>query len=118
MRVLAIDTATTALVTGVVDTVTGQTTGRAARAEGMLTIGFTVLIAILVFRVHAFLARPIEGAWPYLWIDATYVKVREAGRIVPVAVTIAVGSVLGAQLGGRVGRKLPPLIYRVVIVGV
>ena len=28
-------------------------------------------------RVHAFLGRPIEGDWPYLWIDATYVKVRE-----------------------------------------
>jgi hypothetical protein len=27
----------------------------------------------------------------YLWLDATDVKVREAGRIVPVAVTIAVG---------------------------
>jgi transposase-like protein len=41
-------------------------------------------------RVHAFLSRPIEGSWPYLWIDATYVKVREAGRIVSVAVIIAV----------------------------
>jgi hypothetical protein len=34
------------------------------------------------------------------------------------AVTIAVGSVLGAQVGGRVGRKLPAMIYRVVIVTV
>jgi len=42
-------------------------------------------------RVHAFLSRPIEGAWPYLWIDATYVKVREAGRIVSLAVIVAVG---------------------------
>ena len=42
-------------------------------------------------RVQAFLGRPIEGDWPYLWIDATYVKVREAGRIVPAAVIIAVG---------------------------
>ncbi|TCS96313.1 mutator family transposase, partial [Pseudofulvimonas gallinarii] len=33
----------------------------------------------------------IERDWPYLWIDATYVKVREAGRIVSVAVIIAVG---------------------------
>jgi putative transposase len=41
-------------------------------------------------RVHAFLARPIEGDWPYLWIDATYVKAREAGRIVSKAVIIAV----------------------------
>ena len=30
-------------------------------------------------KVKAFLARPIEGDWPYLWIDATYVKVRQQG---------------------------------------
>ena len=36
--------------------------------------------------VTAFLERPIEGDWPYLWIDATYVKVRQNGRIVSVAV--------------------------------
>ena len=42
-------------------------------------------------RVDAFLTRPIEGEWVYLWIDATYLKVRQAGRIVSVAVTIAVG---------------------------
>src|SRR3984957_1751017 len=41
-------------------------------------------------RVNAFLDRPIEGNWPYLWIDATYVKSREAGRIVSKAVIIAV----------------------------
>ena len=41
--------------------------------------------------MNAFLDRPIEGDWPYLWLDATYVKVREAGRIVSVAVTVAVG---------------------------
>jgi putative transposase len=41
-------------------------------------------------RVKTFLERPIEGDWPYLWIDATYVKVRQNGRIVSVAVTIAV----------------------------
>ena len=41
-------------------------------------------------RVNAFLDRPLEGDWPYLWIDATYVKCREAGRIVSKAVIIAV----------------------------
>ena len=41
-------------------------------------------------KIHSFLDRPLEGDWPYLWLDATYVKVREAGRIVPVAVTVAV----------------------------
>src|SRR5260221_6926561 len=57
-------------------------------------------------RVQAFLGRPIEGDWPYLWIDATYVKVREAGRIVPAAVIIAVAvnsdgrrEVLGMDVG-------------------
>src|ERR671926_698708 len=49
------------------------------------------LIAEIDERVNAFLARPIEGEWPYLWIDATYIKVREAGRIVSLAVIIAVG---------------------------
>lgn len=57
-------------------------------------------------RVHAFLDRPIEGDWPYLWIDATYVKVRQNGRIVSVAVIVAVGvnsdgrrEVLGMDIG-------------------
>ncbi len=42
-------------------------------------------------KVKAFLDRPIEGEWPYLWIDATDLKVRRGGRIVSVAVIIAVG---------------------------
>ena len=57
-------------------------------------------------RVQAFLTRPLEGDWPYLWLDATYVKVRADGRIVPVAVIIAVAAhadghreVLGMQVG-------------------
>ena len=57
-------------------------------------------------KVKAFLARPIEGDWPYLWIDATYVKVRQNGRIVSVAVIVAVGvnsdgrrEVLGMDIG-------------------
>ena len=57
-------------------------------------------------KVKAFLERPIEGDWPYLWIDATYLKVRQVGRIVSVAVIIAVGvngdgrrEVLGMDIG-------------------
>jgi putative transposase len=42
-------------------------------------------------RVDAFLARPLEGEWPYPWIDATYVKSRDGGRIRSTAVIIAVG---------------------------
>jgi putative transposase len=57
-------------------------------------------------RVKAFLDRPIEGDWPYLWIDATYIKVRQNNRIVSVAVIVAVGAnadgrreVLGMDIG-------------------
>jgi putative transposase len=57
-------------------------------------------------KVKAFLERPIEGDWPYIWIDATYLKVRRGGRIVSVAVIIAVGvnsdgrrEVLGMEIG-------------------
>ncbi len=41
-------------------------------------------------RVQAFLSRPIEGDWPYIWLDATYVKVRRDHHIVSVAVIVAV----------------------------
>ena len=57
-------------------------------------------------KVKAFLERPIEGDWPYLWIDATYVKVRQEGRVVSVAVIVATGvngdgrrEVLGLDIG-------------------
>jgi len=43
-------------------------------------------------RVGAFLKRSLEGDWPYLWLDATYLKVREGGRIVSVAAIIAVAA--------------------------
>lgn len=42
-------------------------------------------------RVNAFLSRPLEGDWPYLWLDATYIKARSGGRIVSVAAIVAVG---------------------------
>ena len=57
-------------------------------------------------KVKAFLSRPIEGDWPYQWIGATYMKVRQNGRIVSVAVIVAVGvnsdgrrEVLGMDIG-------------------
>ena len=43
-------------------------------------------------RVGEFLNRPLTGDWPYLWLDATYLKVRQGGRIVPVAAIIAVAA--------------------------
>ena len=57
-------------------------------------------------RVKSFLDRPLEGDWPYVWLDATYVKVRRNHRIVSVAVIVAVGvntdgrrEVLGMDIG-------------------
>ena len=57
-------------------------------------------------RVQTFLNRPIEGEWPYIWLDATYVKARRDHRIVSVAVIVAVGvnsdgrrEVLGMTVG-------------------
>ena len=57
-------------------------------------------------RVAAFLDRPLVGEWPYLWLDATYLKVREGGRIVSVAAIIAVAvdgegrrEIVGLHLG-------------------
>ena len=57
-------------------------------------------------RVQAFLTRPIEGDWPYVWLDATYVKVRRDHQIVSMAVIVAVGvntdgrrEVLGMTVG-------------------
>ena len=57
-------------------------------------------------KIAAFLNRPLEGDWPYLWLDATYVKVRVSGRIVSVAVIVAVAvssdgrrEVLGMAIG-------------------
>jgi putative transposase len=41
-------------------------------------------------RVNDFLDPPIDGEWPYLWLDATYLKVRDGGRIVSIAAIIAV----------------------------
>ncbi len=43
-------------------------------------------------RVGEFLNRPLTGDWPYLWLDATYLKQRQGGRIVPVAAMIAVAT--------------------------
>ena len=36
-------------------------------------------------RVGEFLNRPLTGDWPYVWLDATYLKQRRGGRIVSVA---------------------------------
>ena len=57
-------------------------------------------------RVQAFLNRPLEGPYRYVWIDATYLKVHRNGRVVSVAAIFAIGAnrhgqraVLGLDVG-------------------
>ena len=64
---------------------------KAMGASGVSKSQVSRLVEEIDARVDAFLARPIEGAWPYLWLDATYLKTLEAGRIVSTAVIVAVG---------------------------
>ena len=57
-------------------------------------------------EVERFRMRPLGGRYPYVWLDATYVKVRQDGRIVSMAIVIAIGvnaegrrEVLGLDVG-------------------
>jgi transposase-like protein len=53
-------------------------------------------------RVGGFLTRPIEGDWPYVWLDATYVKARRDHHFVYVAVGVNTDGrreVLGMTVG-------------------
>jgi putative transposase len=64
---------------------------RAMGATGVSKSQVSRLCEEIDARVKAFLDRPLEGDWPYVWLDATYVKVRRNHRIVSVAVIVAVG---------------------------
>ncbi|WP_285675179.1 transposase, partial [Paralimibaculum aggregatum] len=70
---------------------------RAMGGSGVSKRQVSRLCAEIDERVLAFLSRPIEGRWPYLRLDATYLEVREGGRIVSLAVIVAVG----VNTGGR-----------------
>ena len=57
-------------------------------------------------EVNKWRQRPLEGEYPYLWLDATYVKVREGGVVMSQAIVIAYGvratgerEVLGIDVG-------------------
>jgi putative transposase len=79
---------------------------RALGMEGISKSQVSRLCAEIDERVQTFLNRPIEGEWPYIWLDATYVKARRDHHIVAVAVIVAVGvntdgrrEVLGMTIG-------------------
>jgi transposase-like protein len=50
-------------------------------------------------EVERFRTRKLEGQYPYVWVDATFLKVRQDHRVVNLAVVIAVG--LNATTGQR-----------------
>ena len=74
--------------------------------EGISASQVSRLCKVLDDEVERFRARPLTAAYPYVWLDATFVKVRENGRVVSQAVVIAVGvrasgerEVLGVDVG-------------------
>jgi putative transposase len=79
---------------------------KALGMEGISKSQVSRLCAEIDESVHAFLTRSIEGDWPYVWLEATCVKVRRNHQIVSVAVIVAFGvntdgrrEVLGMTIG-------------------
>jgi len=80
--------------------------------------------AALDSEVAAFRSRSLVGeCYPYLWLDATYVKVREAGRVVSMAVLVAIGvsatgerRILGLELaaGNDEGNAWAPFLHALI----
>jgi transposase-like protein len=97
---------------------------RALGIEGISKSEVSRMCAALDTEVERFRCRPLsDTAFPYLWLDATYLKVREAGRVVSMAALVAVGvattgerRVLGLELspGNDEGSAWPAFIRGLV----
>ena len=79
---------------------------RALGIDGISRSEVSRICKVLDEEVKAFLGREIEGEHPYVWLDATFHKVREAGRVTSMATVVAIGVddqgqrlILGAQSG-------------------
>jgi putative transposase len=79
---------------------------RALGMEGVSKSQVSRLCRELDAEVERFRTRRLEGPYPYAWLDATFVKVREGGRVISMAVVIAIGvratgerEVLGLDVG-------------------
>lgn len=79
---------------------------KALGLEGISKSQVSRLCTDLDAEVERFRTRPLHAAYPYLWLDATFVKVREAGRVMNQAVVLAIGvtaagtrEVLGVDVG-------------------
>ncbi len=97
---------------------------RAHGIEGISKSQVSRMCAALDAEIEAFRARSLTGeAYPYLWRDAAYVKVREAGRVVSMACLVATGvamtgerRVLGLELsaGNDEGSAWPAFVRSLV----
>jgi len=79
---------------------------KALGMEGISKSQVSRLCEALDAEVERFRSRPLTAAYPYVWLDATFVKVREGGRVTSQAVVVAVGvaeggarEVLGVDVG-------------------
>lgn len=79
---------------------------KALGMEGISKSQVSRLCAELDADVERFRSRPLSEPYPYLWLDATFVKVREAGRVISQAVVVAMGvtaggvrEILGVDIG-------------------
>jgi putative transposase len=74
--------------------------------DGMTKDRVSALCRALDEQVELFRQRPLEGAYPYLWLDAKQIKVRDRGRVVSKALVVAyavhesgVREVIGLDIG-------------------
>jgi putative transposase len=79
---------------------------KALGLDGSSKSQVSVLCQELDAEVERFRTRKLEGTYPYLWVDAPFLKVRDGGRVVSRAVVIAVGvntegqrEILGVDVG-------------------
>ena len=89
---------------------------KAMGMSGVFKSEVSRLCAEIDERVHAFLDHPLEGGWPFVWLDATTIKMRRVGRIVSVAAIIAVGvnveRLRQRDDDGRIVRALHSSLHR------
>lgn len=79
---------------------------KALGLEGISRSQVSRLCEELDAEVERFRQRKLEGAFPFVWLDATFVKVRQDHRVVSMAIVIAIGvnadgqrEVLGLDVG-------------------
>jgi transposase-like protein len=70
---------------------------KALGLDGVSKSEVSRICAELDAEVDAFRTRPLDGDYPYLWIDATYHKVRQDGRVQSMATVVAIGVSRGGE---------------------